>query len=81
MVAYIPLPSRLTQEKKQPKQILFFCIESMFAVGTTNWGTAARHHILTSGLIVILAFFTSKYISESPEVILIQIILVSFILI
>ena len=47
--------------------VLFFCIESMFAVGTTNWGTAARHHIVTSGLIVILAFFTSKFNKKINE--------------
>lgn len=32
--------------------LLYLAVESMWSVGTFNWGTAARHHIPTLGLLV-----------------------------
>ena len=40
--------------------ISYFAIEVIFAQGTMNWGTAARHHIPGLGLLVLSAFAYSK---------------------
>ena len=45
----------------------YILIEILFASGTTNWGTASRHHIVTHGLICIFALTNItniKYINE-----------------
>ena len=36
---------------------MFFTLEIMWALGTVNWGSAARHHIPAIGLLVISAFY------------------------
>ena len=37
--------------------LIYIGLEIMWAVGTANWGSASRHHIISYGLLVILAFF------------------------
>lgn len=37
--------------------LLFFILETMWALGTVNWGSAARHHIPGLGLLVISTFY------------------------
>jgi hypothetical protein len=34
--------------------LLFFTMEYLWALGTINWGTAIRHHLIPFGLIIIL---------------------------
>lgn len=34
--------------------IVFFSLEFMWSLGTANWGTAIRHHLIAYGLIVVL---------------------------
>jgi hypothetical protein len=34
----------------------YFCLETLWSVGTFNWGTAARHHIPALGLLLAGAF-------------------------
>ena len=38
--------------------LAYLFIETMWSVGTVNWGTASRHHVVTYGLLAILAFST-----------------------
>jgi hypothetical protein len=33
---------------------MFFALEMLWSFGTTNWGTAMRHHLLAYGVITIL---------------------------
>ena len=40
--------------------IAFLVIEVIWSVGTINWGTAARHHIPSFGLLLISAFAFSR---------------------
>jgi hypothetical protein len=37
--------------------ILYFSMTFMWALGTTNYGTAMRHHMLSWWIIVIIVFF------------------------
>jgi hypothetical protein len=39
--------------------LIYIILEMMWAIGTANWGTAARHHVVSYGLLVILAFFNN----------------------
>ena len=39
--------------------LIYIILEMMWAIGTANWGSAARHHIVSYGLLVILAFFNN----------------------
>lgn len=34
----------------------YFCLEQVWALGTFNWGTAARHHVPALGLLIAAAF-------------------------
>jgi hypothetical protein len=38
---------------------IYIILEMMWAIGTANWGSAARHHVVSYGLLVILAFFNN----------------------
>jgi hypothetical protein len=40
--------------------INYFILEFIWSMGTVNWGTALRHHIPSSGLLVIAAFAYSR---------------------
>jgi hypothetical protein len=46
----------------------WFLIESAFAVGTFNWGTAARHHIPGSGFLALLGFSGALPIRRTQSV-------------
>ena len=37
--------------------IAYLIIESVWAIGTTNWGTAIRHHIPSFGLLLFGAYY------------------------
>jgi len=39
---------------------LYLTLTGIFAVGTTNWGTAARHHVLDLGLLLLASCGTDK---------------------
>jgi hypothetical protein len=36
--------------------VCYLALELLFSVGTVNWGTAARHHVPSIGLLVVCAF-------------------------
>lgn len=38
----------------------YFSIETIWSIGTLNWGTASRHHIPSLGILLIIAFFSKK---------------------
>lgn len=40
--------------------LLLFIAEITWALGTTNWGTAVRHHVPALGLLLFLSLFNSK---------------------
>lgn len=40
--------------------ISYFALETIWATGTINWGTASRHHIPALGILLIIAFFKIK---------------------
>lgn len=40
--------------------ISYFALETIWAMGTINWGTASRHHIPALGILLIIAFFKIK---------------------
>lgn len=42
-------------------------IESAFAVGTFNWGTAARHHIPSLGFLALLGFSGAQPVRHRPS--------------
>ncbi|MCR4291270.1 MAG: hypothetical protein NUV76_00170, partial [Candidatus Kuenenia sp.] len=52
----------LRRASTQRRRIIMFVfgsylmIETIWSVGTINWGTAARHHIPSIGLLLIAAF-------------------------
>jgi hypothetical protein len=53
------LPSR----RRRPFVLVFlayFALETTFAVGTVNWGTAARHHLPAIGLLLAAAFMRGQ---------------------
>jgi hypothetical protein len=47
--------------------ISYFAIELIWAQGTMNWGTAARHHIPGLGLLVLSAFAYSRPARLRPK--------------
>lgn len=50
---------QLPSQRRVPVLIVFVCYlitETLWAVGTINWGTAARHHVPSLGLLVLAAF-------------------------
>ena len=50
---------QLPSERRAPVLLVFVCYlitETLWAVGTINWGTAARHHVPSFGLLVLAAF-------------------------
>ena len=47
--------------------MFYILIEILFASGTTNWGTAARHHIVTHGLICMFALTNITNINNINE--------------
>ena len=61
--ALLTLPHRL----KMPLVIVFssyLLIEVVWAIGTINWGTAARHHIPAFGLLIIASFAGPQKINK-----------------
>lgn len=50
---------QLSPKQRAPVLIVFSCYlatEILWAIGTINWGTAARHHVPSLGLLVLAAF-------------------------
>ena len=45
----------------------YFVIEFTFSVGTTNWGTAARHHVPSIGLLLLLGITFRDYLQKSES--------------
>ena len=51
--------SYMRKQKRRPEQLAFYSylvIESVWSMGTINWGTAMRHHIPSIGLLIVAAF-------------------------
>ena len=40
--------------------LVYISLESLWALGTNNWGTAIRHHVPSMGLLLLLSFFSVK---------------------
>jgi hypothetical protein len=54
---------RAKPQQRKPVMLIFACyivLETIWALGTINWGTAARHHISSLGLLVLAAFAFSR---------------------
>lgn len=49
----MPIPNR---KRVYFVLISYFVIETIWSIGTINWGTAIRHHLPSEGLLVIIAF-------------------------
>ena len=50
---------QLPSQRRAPVLVVFACYliaETLWAVGTINWGTAARHHVPSLGLLVLAAY-------------------------
>jgi hypothetical protein len=48
----------MRSRRRTPVALIFGCwlaLELLFSVGTVNWGTAARHHVLSTGLLAVCA--------------------------
>ncbi len=39
--------------------ISYLALETIWSVGTINWGTASRHHLLSIGILLVAAFHTT----------------------
>ena len=67
MLIYISIKGLMKTETLTRRPLLFLflaylVIEIFWSFGTTNWGTAARHHVPGMGLILITGFyFYAKY--------------------
>ena len=67
MLIYISIKGLMKTETLARRPLLFLflaylVIEIFWSFGTTNWGTAARHHVPGMGLILITGFyFYAKY--------------------
>lgn len=67
MLIYISIMGLMKTETLARRPLLFLflvylVIEIFWSFGTTNWGTAARHHVPGMGLILITGFyFYAKY--------------------
>ena len=49
----------MRSSRRSSVALIFVCylaLELLFSVGTVNWGTAARHHVPSIGLLVLCAF-------------------------
>ena len=43
--------------------VFYLIIEGVWALGTANWGTAARHHVPSIGLLVVAAFAHESFLT------------------
>ena len=56
------------------KKIIFFLLvcylsaEMIWAVGTTNWGTASRHHLPALGILLLLGLAFQDYYKSSKQI-------------
>lgn len=60
---------KMSTQVRRPGTIVFACylmVETIWALGTVNWGTAARHHIPGMGLLIIAAFAYSRKTLSKP---------------
>lgn len=46
-----------------PLLIVYFLLEILWAMGTANWGTAARHHVVQAQILVIVFAYVKNKIS------------------
>jgi len=42
--------------------VIYFLTEFLWALGTNNWGSAVRHHLPVSGILLLLSFYSIKKI-------------------
>jgi hypothetical protein len=60
---------QLPSQRRAPVLVVFVCYlitETLWAVGTINWGTAARHHVPSLGLLVLAAYAGSEGVNRAP---------------
>jgi len=68
-LSYLYYRRKLAQFHKDNMDAIFlmwFMMELVWSVGTINWGTAARHHVPTIGLLLIVAL-ASRYLFKSKR--------------
>lgn len=41
--------------------VLYMILETIWSLGTINWGTAMRHHLPSMGMLVLAAFFSAGF--------------------
>ena len=41
--------------------VLYMILETIWSLGTINWGTAMRHHLPSMGILVLAAFFSAGF--------------------
>lgn len=62
---------KMPTRARQPVLFVFLsylALESIWSIGTSNWGTALRHHIPSIGLLLIAAFAYSGKLSSNTNV-------------
>jgi hypothetical protein len=42
--------------------VLYLVVEGVWSIGTANWGTAARHHVPSIGLLVVAALANESFL-------------------
>ena len=45
----------------------YLFLEFVWSVGTTNWGTAARHHVPAMGIMLLMGFMFKDHIGQFKE--------------
>lgn len=45
--------------------VLYMILETIWSLGTINWGTAMRHHLPSMGMLVLAAFFSAGFEKKS----------------
>jgi len=57
---YFNLDSSIQKKALLLIVLMYFALETLFAFGTVNWGTAARHHVPGLGILLMGAFFPTE---------------------
>ncbi len=62
---------RLPSDARRPVALIFLgylVLETMFSLGTVNWGTSARHHVPSLALLLVTAFSHPRRRAPAPAV-------------
>jgi hypothetical protein len=69
-IKYYRSSSLIKQSKKPVLFIIlaYFIIETIWSLGTINWGTASRHHIPSIGILLMMAFALKPYNRKTHKI-------------